>query len=342
MNDLFAGSFSRFKNTTTITNDDDDDRKGVEMSSSSSPPPPSAAMGANLDKFFEDVEGIKDELKEIETVHARLKSTNEQTKTLHNPQSVKTLRLHMDTDVSLALKKAKLIKVRLEALDRGNAATRTVPGCGPGSSSDRTRSSLVASLRQKLRNWMEKFNELRDEIQADYKETVRRRVYAVTGEEAGEEAVEAVIAAGEGEGIVRRALEGGARGDVMEAVREVRERYDAVREVERGMEELRQVFLDMAVMVEVQGEQLDDIESHVARASSFVRSGAAQLETARKHQRNSRKWTCIAIVILLIIVLVVVLPIVLKNRGGGGGGGGGGGTNNAAARPPPSPPTPPT
>ena len=99
----------------------------------------------------------------------------------------------------------------------------------------------------------------------------------------------------------------------MDTIQEIQERHGAVKEIERNLNELHQVFLDMSVLVQTQGEQLDDIESHMARANSYVRGGVQQLHVARKHQKNSRKWTCIAIILLLIIVLVIVLPIVLKN-----------------------------
>ncbi|KAF9593721.1 hypothetical protein IFM89_024725 [Coptis chinensis] len=87
--------------------------------------------------------------------------------------------------------------------------------------------------------------------------------------------------------------------------------------MEKSLLELHQVFLDMAVLVEVQGEQLDDIESQVGRASSFVNRGTEQLTTARRHQKSTRKWTCIGIIILLIVILIIVLPIVLRNTRNG-------------------------
>lgn len=74
-----------------------------------------------------------------------------------------------------------------------------------------------------------------------------------------------------------------------------------------------QVFNDMAVLVTTQGEQLDDIESQVGKARSFVERGREQLQVARNHQKSSRKWTCIGIIIVLVIILVIVVPIVVKN-----------------------------
>ncbi|XP_061362481.1 syntaxin-121-like [Gastrolobium bilobum] len=267
----------------------------------------------NLEKFFEEVESVKEELKELERLHHSLRSSNEQSKTLHSAKAVKDLRSRMDSDVTLSLKKAKLVKVRLEALDRSNETSRSLPGCGPGSSSDRTRTSVVSGLRKNLKDSMESFNNLREQISSEYRDTVQRRYYTVTGENPDDKTVDLLISTGESETFLQKAIQQQGRASVMDTIQEIKERHGAVREIERNLKELHQVFMDMAVLVQTQGEQLDDIESHVARANSYVRGGTQQLQVARKHQKNTRKWSCIAIILLLIIILVIVLPIVLRN-----------------------------
>ncbi|KAJ6951688.1 LOW QUALITY PROTEIN: hypothetical protein NC653_040976 [Populus alba x Populus x berolinensis] len=49
----------------------------------------------------------------------------------------------------------------------------------------------------------------------------------------------------------------------------------------------------MALMVEAQGEQMDDIEHHVLKASHYVKDGTKELKSAKDHQKSSRKWMCI-------------------------------------------------
>lgn len=307
MNNLFSSSWKR-------AGDDLESGGGggggVEMTV-----PPGAAAGASLDRFFEDVESIKDELRDLERIQRSLHDGNEGGKSLHDAAAVRALRSRMDTDVSAAIKKAKVVKLRLESLDRANAANRSLPGCGPGSSTDRTRTSVVAGLRKKLRDSMESFSALRGRITSEYRDTVARRYFTVTGSQPDEATLDNLAETGEGERFLQRAIaEQHGRGEVQSVVAEIQERHGAVAQLERSLLELQQVFNDMAVLVEAQGEQLNDIEGNVGRARSFVERGREELQVARKHQKSSRKWMCIGIGIVLAVVLIIVLSIVLSNR----------------------------
>ena len=51
---------------------------------------------------------------------------------------------------------------------------------------------------------------------------------------------------------------------VLDTLAEINERHEAVKELEKSLMELHQVFLDMAVLVEAQGEMLDNIEQQVS------------------------------------------------------------------------------
>uniref|UniRef100_A0A6N2KH59 t-SNARE coiled-coil homology domain-containing protein n=1 Tax=Salix viminalis TaxID=40686 RepID=A0A6N2KH59_SALVM len=294
MNDLFSSSFKKYTDVKQQAQIDDMETGKESM---------------NLDRFFEDVENIKDEMKTVERLYRSLQEANEECKTVHNAKTMKNLRSRMDTDVEQVLKRVKIIKGKLEALDRSNAAHRNIPGCGPGSSTDRTRTSVVSGLGKKLKDLMDNFQDLRARMSAEYKETVERRYFTITGERASDETIENLISSGESESFMQKAIQEQGRGQILDTISEIQERHDAVKEIEKNLIELHQVFLDMAALVEAQGHQLNDIESHVAHASSFVRRGTDQLQEAREYQKSSRKWTCIAVIAGVFLIAVLLLPI---------------------------------
>ncbi|AQL04376.1 Syntaxin-124 [Zea mays] len=302
MNDLFSSSsFKKYADSSPATSAGGTEAGGGES-------------GVDLDKFFEDVEAVKEDMRGLEGMYKGLQSTNEETKTAHDARTVKSLRSRMDKDVEQVLRRAKAIKGKLEDLDRSNATSRQVPGCGPGSSTDRTRTSVVAGLGKKLKDLMDDFQGLRARMAAEYKETVARRYYTVTGEKPEDSTIEALISSGESESFLQKAIQEQGRGQVMDTISEIQERHDAVKDIERSLMDLHQVFLDMAALVEAQGHQLNDIESHVAHASSFVRRGTVELESAREYQKSSRKWMCIAILASIVLIAVLVLPVLINLR----------------------------
>ncbi|KAK4271442.1 hypothetical protein QN277_020141 [Acacia crassicarpa] len=297
MNDLISKSFKKYKDLQQQQYLDD-----VEQGKES----------LSLDKFFEDVENVKEDMRSVEKLYRKLQDANEESKVVHNSKTMKELRARMDKDVEQVLKRVKIIKGKLEALEKSNAANRNLPGCGPGSSADRTRTSVVSGLGKKLKDLMDDFQGLRARMQNEYKETVERRYFTITGEKADEDTIENLIASGESESFLQRAIQEQGRGQIMDTISEIQERHDAVKEIEKNLIELHQVFLDMAALVESQGHQLNNIESHVAHASSFVKRGTEELHEAREQQKTSRKWTCIAILLGLVLIIVLLFPILIQ------------------------------
>lgn len=296
MNDLFSQSFKKYQDLKHQVQMDDLERG------------PSMEAG-DLDKFFDDVENVKKDMEDVENLYKKLQESNEESKTVHNAKTMKALRSKMDANVSQVLKRVKIIKGKLEALEKSNAANRRVPGCGPGSSTDRTRTSVVSGLGKKLKDLMDDFQLLRTNMNTEYKETVARRYYTVTGEKANDELIENLISSGESESFLQKAIQEQGRGQVLDTISEIQERHDAVKEIEKNLMELHQIFLDMAALVESQGQQLNDIESHVAHASSFVRRGTEQLHEAKEYQKSSRKCACLAVALVACLILIILFPI---------------------------------
>ncbi|XP_074370765.1 putative syntaxin-131 isoform X3 [Apium graveolens] len=175
---------------------------------------------------------------------------------------MKEIKQKMEKDVDEVSRIARFIKSKIEALDRENMANRQKPGCGSGTAVDRSRTATTVSLKKKFKDKITEFQKLRQNIQQEYREVVERRVFTVTGNKADDQTIDRLIETGDSEQIFQKAIQEQGRGQIMSTVAEMQERHDAVREIERKLLELQQIFLDMAVLVDSQGDMLDNIETH--------------------------------------------------------------------------------
>ncbi|KAL9264275.1 putative syntaxin-131 [Drosera capensis] len=262
-----------------------------------------------LDNFYRKVQDIDKQYDKLNKLLKKLQDAHEESKAVTKAASMKAIKQRMEKDVDEVQKIARLIKSKIEELDRDNLANRQKPGCGKGTAVDRARTVATVALKKKLKDKMAEFQILRENIHQEYREVVERRVYTVTGTYADEQTIDRLIETGDSEQIFQKAIQEQGRGRIMDTLAEIQERHDAVREVERKLLELQQIFLDMAVLVDAQGDMLDNIESQVSSAVDHVSQGNVALQRAKTLQKNSRKWTCIAIIILLIIGAVVVVGV---------------------------------
>lgn len=227
------------------------------------PTDPANAADPEMDKFFAQVAEIKGLLAEIRNHHNSLEEAHERSKTVTRSADMHELRTTMQAEANEISREAEQIKRTLQELDRSNEAALKKKGTGKGSASERTRTAVTAALKKKLKELMGEFQSLRTRVQKEYREVVERRVYTVTGEHASDEEIDRMIENGEAESVFQRAILEQGRGYVMDTLAEIRERRDAVVELEASLMELHQIFLDMAVLVEAQGQMIDNIEAQV-------------------------------------------------------------------------------
>lgn len=192
MNDLMTKSFTSYVDLKKEA------MKDIEMG-------PDLEMGMtkvdlNLTAFLEEAEQVKKEMNSIREILARLHESNEEGKLLHKPEALKSLRVRVNADILSVLKRARAIKVRLEDMDSSNAMNRRLSGCKAGTPVDRTRTAVTNGLRKKLKELMMDFQALRQRMMTEYKETVGRRYFTVTGENPDEEVIEKIISSGDGNG----------------------------------------------------------------------------------------------------------------------------------------------
>ncbi|XP_028918986.1 t-SNARE domain-containing protein 1 isoform X2 [Ornithorhynchus anatinus] len=94
----------------------------------------------------------------------------------------------------------------------------------------------------------------------------------------------------------------------------IRQREEAVQQIESDMLDVNQIIKDLASMVYEQGDTIDSIEGNLETAASNVESANEQLAKASRHQHRARKMKCCLISSGMTILLVVILIIAILER----------------------------
>ncbi|KAG0466416.1 hypothetical protein HPP92_017996 [Vanilla planifolia] len=303
MNNLLTESFERIRG-----------RYPGEPDMGSGSGSPAGFADANMDGFFKQVADIEKLIESITCHLHKLQAANEESKHVTKASTMKDIKEQMERDIEEVKKTAFGVKKSLEMLDRDNMANRKKPNCEKGTSVDRSRTAMTVALKKKLKERMAAFQILRQTIHEDYREAVERRVYTVTGTTPTEEMIENLIETGDGEQVFAKAIQGNGRGQIIDTLEEIQERRDTVIELEKKLIDLQQMFTDMAVLVDAQGDFLDDIEAQVSKTVDHVQKATAVLQETKKLQKNTRKYMCFGSLLLLIIITVVLAAILKKAK----------------------------
>ncbi|XP_038693585.1 syntaxin-132-like [Tripterygium wilfordii] len=299
MNDLLTDSFvGDAKNRPPNTGD-------VEMGMRD----PKSDSNAGMEAFNKQIQEVEKQVERLLALLKKLKDANEESKSVTKAAAMKAIKKRMEKDIDEVGKIARNVKARLEAINKDNLANRQKPGCEKGTGVDRSRMNITNALTKKFKDLMTEFQTLRQTIQDEYREVVERRVITVTGTRPDEKTIDNLIETGNSEQIFQMAIQQTGRGQVLNTLEEIQERHDTVKEIEKRLLDLHQIYLDMGVLVAAQGEILDNIENQVTNAVDHVQLGTDALRTAKSLQKKSRKCMMIAIILLLVIAIIVVLSI---------------------------------
>lgn len=92
------------------------------------------------------------------------------------------------------------------------------------------------------------------------------------------------------------------------------EREEGMKEIESAVVEINDIFRDLALAVQDQGQVLDSIEANMTSADTHVEKGTHELVKASDYQKKARsKMLCLLVIIAIVAgILVTVLVTQLK------------------------------
>lgn len=86
-------------------------------------------------------------------------------------------------------------------------------------------------------------------------------------------------------------------------------RDEEITKIANSIEELSQIFKELAVLVIDQGTILDRIDFNMEQVVEHTKEGLAQLGKANENQKSARPLKCIAVLLVLIGILLTLLVL---------------------------------
>ncbi|KAF1567761.1 Syntaxin-1A, partial [Eudyptes moseleyi] len=96
-----------------------------------------------------------------------------------------------------------------------------------------------------------------------------------------------------------------------QALNEIETRHSEIIKLENSIRELHDMFMDMAMLVESQGEMIDRIEYNVEHSVDYVERAVSDTKKAVKYQSKARRKK------IMIIICCVILGIIIASTFGG-------------------------
>lgn len=256
--------------------------------------------------FFSHVEYLQTTIYSIGQAAGRIDALNEQYRMATTASRETEISSELEPVLARTNSDARRSKEILGLLREDNSRAAAV--LGNNAAGDlRIRENLVNTLTRRFVAHIKLYQNAQKNYRADIKDKVRRQVQAVQPE-ATEEQIDAVMQpGGEGvEGLIRKTMLTGVADPIKNAYSNVAERYNDVLTLEASVAELHQMFLDFALLVEHQGEMLDQIEHQVKKSTDYVYQGNANLLSSIEIQKRTRSKQCKIIIIIAAIVGIVV------------------------------------
>jgi len=174
----------------------------------------------------------------------------------------------------------------------------------------RIRESMQATLAKKFYDLMSNYQELKAKNATKYRDRVRHQVEVASGNKPTEDELDEILEAGDTNRLfAAKILADKRHDDAANALIFIKDRHNDILKLEKSINELYQIFLDMATLVETQGEMIDQIEFQVSKSVEYTDEAVKQLVKASAAAKRSRKKIVIIILLCLCLLAIIGLAI---------------------------------
>ncbi|KAG6850528.1 hypothetical protein H0H93_012144 [Arthromyces matolae] len=255
--------------------------------------------GDSMAAFYSEANGLRtfnDNVSRIGDLHSRSLNNTDDSAAQRNASQLDAL-IEETSELSTNLKN------RIKDLERQGASGRD----------GQIRKQQTALVKSKFVEAIQNYQTVEQQYRTKYKQRMERQ-FKIVKPDATPEEVRAVVNDDQGGQIFSQALLNSNRyGASKAAYREVQERHEDIKRIEKTLAELAQLFNDMSVLVEQQDETINAIETQAHSVVQDTEAGLGYTEKAVVSARSARKkrWICFFIFLILLIIVAIIIAVVL-------------------------------
>ncbi|KAJ7172590.1 syntaxin [Mycena filopes] len=264
--------------------------------------------GDSMSAFYTEISSLQDSLRTFNDNVSRISDLHSRSLNNTDDNAAQRNAAQLDDLIEDTSALSATLKRRIKALEKQGGSGRD----------GQIRKQQTALVKSKFVEAIQNYQTVEQQYRSKYKQRMERQ-FKIVKPDASPEEVRAVVNDENNSQIFSQALMNSNRyGESRAAYKEVQERHEDIKRIEKTLGELAQLFNDMSVLVEQQDETIVAIETQAASVEKDTEVGLGYTEKAVESARAARKkrWICFIICLVLLIIVGVVVGIVVKNQVG--------------------------
>eukprot|EP00111_Clytia_hemisphaerica_P006552 TCONS_00018972-protein len=250
-----------------------------------------------LNDFFSQIEVIQQDIRDIQDNVQEIKK--KQSAILSAPQSGDKMKEELEQFMADITRSANRVKQILKGMEK---SIKDQENSNQGNFADiRIKKCQHAALSREFVEVMTEYNKIQNDYRDKCKNRIKRQLEITNTEksytdEEVEEMIESKNPAIFTQGIITDTQQ------AKQSLREIEARHNDIIKLETSIRELHEMFTDMAILVQSQGEMIDRIEYNVEQAAEYVQRAVVDTKKAVRYQSKARRKK-----IMIAICLAVML-----------------------------------
>ncbi|XP_076845123.1 syntaxin-2 isoform X3 [Brachyhypopomus gauderio] len=257
-----------------------------------------------MEDFFRKVEEVRGVIEKISSQVNEVKKKHSTILSAPNPDDrtqdeLEQLTVDIKKNANIVRTKLKSMQQSLPAEDQDSQSSVDV----------RVQRTQYTVLSQRFVEVMTQYNETQVSFRERSKARIQRQL-EITGKLTTNEELEEMLESGNPSIFTSDIISDSQI--TRQALNEIESRHKDIMRLESSIRELHEMFVDMAMLVETQGEMIDNIEKHVSKAVDYVDKANKHCKKAARYQKRARRKCIILAMILLVIAGVLALIVGLS------------------------------